>query len=241
MNAEHVSVDGVFSGSSVLGQGVQHVHHTYHLHAPLPAVRPQGPAALASRDYAAAAEAFRALLLKQPVDASAHFGLALALLGGRHPCRCSVRVLERVTASLRSAVTAAPGHRAARLALLLIRDAELSRWGRQRRRLTREDRRLLTRIAPASARELATHIPAVESILWQELQKRAADDTASSSGRSRRHRSLTEPKSGAPSGEPARSPDARRTATAGGAEPSATSRPLARRRSASPRGRRRTS
>ncbi|GAA0902652.1 hypothetical protein [Streptomyces thermoalcalitolerans] len=166
------SATGTFECSPVLGSGTQNV--TYKLHMPAPS-RNEGFKALENDQYALAARVFGDLLVKHPDDAGLRLGLALSLLEGRHPCRCDVRTLEQVKAHLMHAQRLAPRSPNPRLALLLVRDAELFRWSAQRRRPTKKDLRLLNQVKRGAAAMLIKHIPARESVLWQELARVAGD------------------------------------------------------------------
>lgn len=183
------SATGKFECSPILGSGTQNV--TYELHTPAPS-RHEGFKALKNDQYALAARVFDDLLVKHPDDAGLWLGRALSFLEGRHPCRCDVRTLERVKAHLMHAQRLAPRSPNPRLALLLVRDAELFRWSAQRCRPTEKDLRLLNRVKRDAAAMLIKHIPARESVLWQELARVVGDgrspDRAASAPARRSHK-----------------------------------------------------
>ncbi|MFH9853655.1 hypothetical protein ACH4NV_20425 [Streptomyces althioticus] len=155
--------------------GTQNI--TYVQNGPPPPSRRDGFAALANDQYATAFTVFGALITQQPGDAELRLGLALTMLQGRHPCRCDVRTLKLVDTHLRAARTMGPRHPGPSLALLLLRDAEMFRWDAHRRRPTQKDLRLLQRVRSDTAALLVKHIPARESVLWQELAQVAEAGT----------------------------------------------------------------
>ncbi|MEU2023539.1 hypothetical protein ABZ565_15435 [Streptomyces sp. NPDC016469] len=167
------SITGAFDHSPVQVSGTQNI--TYIAHRPVPSRR-EAFAALENSQYETAFTTFSTLLVRQADDAEVRLALALCLLRGRHPCRCDSRTLEQVNAHLRVAQRSAPHLPGPRLAFLLLRDAQLFRWNAQRRGPTQEDHRLLCRMKPEPAAMLLKHVPAQESVLWQELARIAVGE-----------------------------------------------------------------
>lgn len=175
-----------FSGASsgpVLGKGIQYNDYRV-IGAPPEAVDylRRGINCLDAFDHKSAEECFRRFISERPRDASGHYYLAIALLAGRDPRDHYAHTVEAAMKHLEQAVSLDNSSHHARLARLLVRDALLSRYGKNRKRLTASEGNLVRRVSPGHIQELLRHIPARESVWWRAL---AARPTMKGRGRRR--------------------------------------------------------
>jgi hypothetical protein len=164
-----INISGAFH-APVLGKGTQNI-----INVTPDAVDHMGCGinSLQALDYPSAAQHFRQRLGRCPNDAAAHYYLGIAMLGGRNPCDHYVRTLDLVVLHLQEAASLDSSLHCAKVAALLLHDATIYRWGRNKKSLSRQDMDLIGQVSTGRARELTCHIPAPESIWWTALSKRS--------------------------------------------------------------------
>jgi hypothetical protein len=124
-------------------------------------------------DHPAAAEALALHLAAHPRDARAHYHLGLATVGGVHPGHHHAAALDTALRHLHTAATLDPTLHCAEVAALLVQDAALVRWHRQRQGpLDHLELRLADRLSAEEAREITTLVPAPGTAWWEALAGR---------------------------------------------------------------------
>lgn len=128
--------------------------------------------ALAFREYGRASHHVREWLEDHPEDATAHYYFVLVALRGLHPDRYAT---QQIHGLLRRLVTTAKAdwlcyH--AQVLALVINEGLLARRQPNPLRLAPQNKRLVSLIAPAHGREILVHVPAFDSPVWEDINRR---------------------------------------------------------------------
>jgi hypothetical protein len=141
---------------------------TINNHPPAPSadqVAASGYILLGKGLYADALRRFGDAVTADPSHQDAHFGMAVALLGGYRPHRHSEETIRRVGAHLGAAADLTE----ARLLKLLVAEDRGLHWQRRARRIPSHVKALAEQASPERAELVLRHVPAEESRTWRAI------------------------------------------------------------------------